>query len=161
MNKPNSILFAGEILDGRDPDHPRAVLLDGTAQLVRVRTMPARHHLDLLDLFHVGREADLIQRCVEVGTEGEAGQRTWSPVDAAWVDSLEHDSHARLAQVCEVLNLDKAIATAQRQVARGQSLRPVMDLIAQSMLAPMRAELGSWMSSLTTQLSAALAEKKP
>lgn len=158
---PNSILFAGEIFDGRDEQHPLVKLKNDTTAIVRVREMPARHHLELLDLFHVGREAELIQRCSEVGTAGDAGAFTWAPVDAAFVDNLHDASHALLTEACEALNFDRAITTAQRQIARGQKLGPTMDTIAKTMLEPMRKELGSWMSSLTSQLSAVLAAKKP
>jgi hypothetical protein len=160
MKNPHATLFAGEIYDGRDAQHPLVKLSDGSTAIVRVREMPARHHLELLDLFHIGREADLIQRCGELGTAGEAGALTWGPLTAEFVDSLDDASHALLTTACETLNFNRAIATAQRQIARGQTLGPTMDTIAKTMLAPMRKELGSWMSSLTSQLSAALSAKK-
>ncbi len=159
MNNPNSILFGGEVFDGRDEAHPLAKLRDGSTAIVRVREMPARHHLELLELFHVGREAQLIERCCELGTKGAADAVTWSPIDAAFVDNLDDATHALLATAAESLNFNRAIATAQRQIARGQKLGPLMEAIAGTMLAPMRKELGSWMSSLTSELSAALAAK--
>lgn len=156
---PNSILFAGELFDGRDAEHPRVKFNDGTTAIVRVREMPARHHMELLELFHVGREADLIQRCAELGKEGEAGAVTFEPFTAALVDSLDDASHLMLTEAAERRNFERAIATARRSIARGQTLGPLMETIAKQMLEPMRKELGSWMSSLTSQISAAVAAR--
>lgn len=160
-NPPNVVLFGGLVFDGRDGEHPLVKLRDGTTAIVRVREMPARQHLELVELFHIGREADLIQRCAELGTLHEAGAMTFAAVDAAFVDNLDDASHELLAGACEKLNFDRAITTAQRLIARGQRLGPLMEAIAKTMLEPMRKELGSWMSSLTTQISAALAAKQP
>lgn len=157
MNNPNAVLFGGERFDGRDAEHPLVKLRDGSTAIMRVREMPARHHLELIDLFHAGREADLVQRCAERGTPGEAGAISFAAVDAAFIDSLDDASHTLLAGACERLNFERAIATAQRLIARGQKLGPLMDAIARQMLDPMRKELGSWTSSLTSQISAALA----
>lgn len=160
----NSILFAGEIFDGRDPDHPRIQTRDSALHLVRVRELPARHHLELLDLFHIGREADLIQRCCETSSPPDSsppGSFTWSPVTPEWVDALTDASHQALADACEKLNFQRAIATAQRQIARGTALRPVMLTMMKPWMQEIRGELDSWMSSLTTQFSAALGGKAP
>ena len=161
MKSPHSTLFAGTVLDGRELAHSLIALHDGSTPVVRVRELPARHHLEILDLFQVGREADLIQRCVEVGTPAEAGTFTWAPVGGDWVDGLDDESHARLVALCEALNFQRAITTAERQIARGQTLSPLMQKMSQQMLEPMRRELVSWTSSLTSQLSAALAAKQP
>jgi hypothetical protein len=160
MKSPHSTLFAGTVLDGHDMTRGLVVLRDGSCPVVRVRELPARHHLEILDLFQVGREADLIQRCVEIGTPAEGGTFTWAPATDAWVDSLDDLSHQRLVALCEELNFQRAITTAERQIARGQTLSPLMQKMSQQMLEPMRRELASWTSSLTSQLSAALAEKK-
>lgn len=154
MNQnPNAILFAGE---------QRTVLLrDGRSVTVRVRELPARHHLELLELFHVGREADLIQRCCEQLVDPAAPLFVWAPVDAAFVDNLNDEGHEILCQLADRLNFQRAIRTAQRQVARGQEMRPLMESMQKTMLAPLRQELASWTSSLTQQLYSALAETKP
>ncbi len=152
---PNTIstLFAGQ--------EAMATMVDGTTHLMRVRELPARHHLELLELFHVGREADLIQRCAERCAAEEAGERKWEKVDAAFVDGLTDESHQQLADLCQTLNFSRAIKTAQRQIARGQELRPLMEKMSATMFAPLRQELASWTSSLTQQLSSALAAKPP
>lgn len=156
MATPHDTLFAGQWF-------PAVTRRDGSPpQRVRVREMPVRHHLELLELFHTGREADLLQRCCEVARDDAAGAgTTWEKVDAAWVDSLSDASHVALLAAAEELNFSRAIATAQRAIARGQQLAPVLETMAKQMLEPMRKELGSWMSSLTSQLSAAVAAKKP
>ena len=155
-----SRLFAGQ---------PASVTLrDGTTASVRVRELPARHHLDLIELFHVGREADLIARC----TEREAPDlrspnsdlrptSAWGPVDAAFVDNLSDESHVALVDLATTLNFSRAIRTAERQIARGQQLSPVIAKLTQALLEPMKRELASWTSSLTSQLSAAVAAKQP
>jgi hypothetical protein len=187
MQNQYSILFGGEVFDGRDAEHPLITLRDGSTAIVRVREMPARHHLELLELFHIGRESDLIQRCSEIGTPIEGGAIGWRPLftfpaansdpeaakraiaEAAatnlagrdFVDGLADESHLVLADACQRLNFQRAIATAQRQIARGQTLGPLMETIASQVLQPMRKELGSWMQSLTTEISSALAAKPP
>lgn len=157
MKSPTtSVLFAGEVT--------LANLRDGSSVAVRVRELPARHHLELLELFHVGREADLIQRCTEhrlddASTATASDALLWQPIDAAFVDNLTDDSHAALSELAQTLNFSRAIRTAQRQIARGQTLQPVLTAMTQAIMEPMRRELDSWTSSLTSQLSAALAEK--
>jgi|GEM_PF-5701663 len=79
MKNPNEVLFAGRVLDGRDEQHPKVTLKDETVVIVRVCTVPARSHIAILDLFHEGKEADLIQRCVEQCVklpESENGSRS-------------------------------------------------------------------------------------
>jgi len=149
MNQPGTINLFGW-------QDAAATLRDGSAHRMRVREMPIRHHLDLLELFQEGREADLIERCCE-RRDGDA----WSKVDAAWIDSLDDTSHAALVELATTLNFSRPIATAQRQIARGSQLRPIMQSMAKNMLAPLRQELDSWTSSLTQQLSSALAAKPP
>lgn len=153
MATPHDTLFAGRELS--------ITRRDCSTQRVRVREMPARHHLELLQLFNASREADLIQRCCEAGEEREAGLMRWVEVDGAWVDALSDESHAVLVATCDELNFTRAIATAQRAIARGEKLAPILETMAKQILAPMRAELDSWMSSLTSQLSAAVVAKKP
>lgn len=158
-----SILFAGET--------SVATLRDGSPVTVRVRELPARHHLELLELFHVGREADLIQRCTERRGHGGEDPATppprppaepapsWLPVDAAFVDNLTDESHVALAELAQSLNFSRAIRTAQRQIARGQTLQPVLMAMTQAIMEPMRRELDSWTSSLTSSLSAVSGER--
>ncbi|MCX6953832.1 MAG: hypothetical protein NTV51_16915 [Verrucomicrobia bacterium] len=167
-----SVLFAGEM--------SAATLRDGSTVAVRVRELPVRHHLELLELFHIGREADLIQRCTERRTAPSASACApgptvtstssggsdisdsappWQPVDATFVDSLTDESHVALADLAQALNFSRAIRTAQRQIARGQTLQPVLTAMTQAIMEPMRREFASWSSSLTSQLSAASDEK--
>ena len=160
MKSSTEVLFAGVFLPGTTPLHDLVTRRDGTpiAQ-VRVRELAARHHLELIELFHAGREADLIQRCVEHGTRGDAGAVTWAPVTAEWIDALADDSHTRLVAICEELNFSRAIRTAERQIARGQMLQPLMKTMTAQLMEPMKRELASWTSSLTSQISAAAAAK--
>lgn len=161
---PNTILFAGDIFDGRDAGHPLAQLRDGSTATVRIWERPARHHLELFQLLHVGREAELIERCAELrvsNSELPSSPSAWTPVDAAWVDNLTPASHALLAAAADALNFAGVIATLQRQITRGQNLEPVSKAMTKQLLAPIKREFDSWMSSLTTQLSSALAATPP
>ncbi len=158
MSSALATLFAGVVLDGRDPEHALILLIDDSQPVVRVRDMPARHHIAMVDLFDLGREADLIARCVQ-RLENEA----WLPVEPEWVDALTPESHRRLAELGEKVNFDHVIATAQRQITRAEGMREMKTRMAETMCAPMlsvmRTEFGSWTSSLTAALSAAAAEK--
>jgi hypothetical protein len=161
MSHPNStaLLFAGQLA--------AVTLRDGTTVSVRVRELPARHHLDLIELFHVGREADLIARCTErpappdLPSPNSDLRPVWTPVDGAFVDNLSDESHVALVDLATTLNFSRAIRTAERQIARGQQLSPVITKLTQALLEPMKRELASWTSSLTSQLSAAVAAKQP
>ncbi len=155
---PSATLFAGEVLDGRDPEHPLCKLNDGTPVVLRVRTLPARHlctpatgYLDLRDL---GREADLLQLVLQQ----RAGEQ-WGDVTPDFVDRLSDESHAHLVKLADDLNFTRAVSQAERQIATGTQLLPLKKRLAETMLAPTREALESWTSSLTTQLKSALAAK--
>ena len=107
--QPATLLFAGETLDGRDPDHSLVALRDGSKLAVRVRIVAARHLLVLLDLFDTGKEAELLERTVELKSESESesGKGTlapssalavpaWQPATPELIDSLDDGSHERL-----------------------------------------------------------------
>ena len=157
---PLSILFAGETFDGRDADHPQATLIDGTNVTVRVRLMPQRHLIPLLDYFDLGREADLIERCTQVGTPHDGQPVTWESADAAFVDSLDDASHNRLREAAERLNFTRAVSAAERQIATGTGLLGLKQRMSETMFAPLKHELESWTSQLMQQVSSALAVKK-
>lgn len=144
-----TLLFAGESL--------AVTLIDKTSATVRVRTMPARHLMELLDLFDVGREAELLQKCVQRATGGGGFEN----VDETFVDSLADESHLALVEKAKALNFQRAVSYGERQIANGQALSEMKKRIAGAMMTPIREELTSLMSSLTTQLSQAAAGKKP
>ncbi len=144
-----TLLFAGESLS--------VTLIDKTTETVRVRAMPARHLMELLDLFDVGREAELLQKCVQRATGGNG----WQPIDEAFVDNLEDESHLALVEKAKALNFQRAVSYGERQIANGQALQEMKKRIAGAMMTPIREELTSLMSSLTSQLSQAAAGKQP
>lgn len=158
MSSALATLFAGVVLDGRDSEHPLIVLIDASTPIVRVREVAARHHLEMVDLFDLGKEAELIARCVQ-----RLEKDAWIPVEPEFVDALTPESHERLADLAESLNFKRVIATAERQITRAGSLRDMKTRMAQTMCAPvlsvMRAELGSWTSQLTQALSSAAPAK--
>lgn len=136
-------------------------LRDGSTCAVRVRELPVRllttPGSGFLDLRDVGREAEML----ELVLQRQNPKREWAPVDASFVDSLSDESHARLVEVADALNFSRAVSHAERQIATGTALLPLKRRLAETMLAPTKAALESWTSSLTTQLSEALAGKKP
>jgi hypothetical protein len=138
-----TLLFAGESLS--------VTLIDKTSATVRVRTM------ELLDLFDVGREAELLEKCVQVATGGNG----WAAVDANFVDNLSEESHLALVEKAKALNFQRAVSYGERQIANGQALQEMKKRIAGAMMTPIREELTSLMSSLTSQLSQAAAGKQP
>jgi len=178
--QPSTLLFAGEILDGRDPEHSLIALRDGSTPTVRVRIVPARHLLPLLDLFDTGKEAELLERCVEV--LGSSEQRvassehagtppltpsvpqsltpSWSPASPDFVDSLGDADHERLVALATSLNFARAVSLAERQIANGTKLCDVKERMAKQMIAPLRREFESLTQSLTQALTSALAGKK-
>ncbi|MBL9187933.1 MAG: hypothetical protein JNK23_10670 [Opitutaceae bacterium] len=157
---PSSLLFAGEVLDGRDEAHALIKLRDGATPVVRVRILPARHlttpATGYLDLRDIGRESEMLELVVQRSTPDGKG---FDAVDAAFIDSLTDESHARLVALADELNFSRAVSQAERQIATGTQLHPLKKRLAETMLAPTRAALESWTSSLTTQISAALAGK--
>ena len=159
MNPALATLFAGVVLDGRDPHHDLVTLIDGSRPVVRVREVAARHHLEMVDLFDLGREADLIARCTQ-RLDGEK----WLPVEPEWVDALTPESHLRLYELADAVNFHRVIATAERQITRSASLRALKTRLAEQQSAPMLAvmnrELGSWMSQVTQAISSALPASK-
>ena len=159
MSSALATLFAGVVLDGRDSDHPLILLIDGTTAVVRVREVAARHHLEMVDLFDLGREADLIARCTQ-RLEGDK----WIPVEPEFVDALTPESHLRLYELADRLNFKRVIATAERQITRSGGLRELKTRLAEQQTAPMLAvmnrELGSWMSQVTQALSSVLPASK-
>ncbi len=158
---PNTLLFAGEVFDGRDETHPKTKLRDGSTIEVRVRLIPARHltedRVGYLDLYEAGNEAARLELCVQ----RKSKEGAWVLVDAAFVDSLDDASHVFLLEVADRLNFDRAVSQAERQIATRRALVPLKTKLAEQITAPMKAVLDSWTSSLTTQISAALAGKKP
>jgi hypothetical protein len=165
---PSTLLFAGETLDGRDPEHAPIALRDGSTPTVRVRIVPARHLLALLDLFDTGKEAELLERTLEV--IGDPSDRSdpshptdpkWSAASADLVDSLEDPSHERLVALATSLNFARAVSLAERQIANGTKLCGVKERMAKQMIAPLRREFESLTQSLTQALSSALVAKKP
>lgn len=161
MHTPSSLLSGDEVFDGRDEAHPQISRIDGTkiAQL-RVRMLPARHlttpTTGYLDLRDVGRESEMLEMVVQQPFAGR-----WAAVDAAFIDSLSDESHALLVEAADRLNFTRAVSQAERQIAMGTALLPLKRRLAETMLAPTKQALESWTSSLTTQLTSALAEKKP
>jgi hypothetical protein len=155
----STLLFAGESLG--------VTLIDGTSVSVRVRALPARHLNGYLDLRDVGREADLlaavVQRPGDAAAEVQPGSgfAGWQPVDGAFIDSLSDESHAALVQLADKLNFSRAVCQAERQIATGLNLIPLKKRIAETMMAPLEQSLHSLISSATTQLTAAVAAKKP
>lgn len=174
MSSALATLFAGVVLDGRDPDHALILLIDDSQPIVRIREMPARHHLDMVDLFDLGREAALLEKCVQrwvdsdlstlnsqLSTAPAAG--AWEPASAEFIDALSAESHVRLVECAHALNFSRVIATAERQITAATTLRDLKERMAEQMCAPMLAimkkEVGSWTSSLTQALSSVLPAK--
>lgn len=150
---PSSLLFAGETFDGRDDPHPRMRTHTGDPLVVRVRIVPARHLLTpdtgYLDLADTGKEAELLELCVEhPGADG-----TFVRADADFIDSLDDASHVRLVEEAHRLNFTRAISQAERLIANGAQLRPMKEKMAATLVAPMEAAFRSLTSSLTTALT--------
>ena len=162
VSSTSALLFAGEIFDGRDAAHPLLKLVDGRAIALRVRQLPARHltapATGYLDLYRLSREAEILALCVQQQTVKDG---LWIAVDEALIDSLADESHAALLAAAEQLNFSRAVSQAERQIARGTSMLPLDTRMAESAISPMKQVLSSWTSSLTTQISAALAGKQP
>ena len=160
----SSLLFAGEIFDGRDCDHPQARFTDGRTFVARVRQLPARHlttpSTGYLDLYRLSKEADILQLCVQRQSADPAKPAEWTALDEPAVDALDDATHERLLAAAEQLNFSRAVSQAERQIARGTQMLPLDTRMAETMLAPTRRVLDSWTSSLTTQISAALAGKQ-
>jgi hypothetical protein len=150
------IFYGGEIFDGRDLAHPQVTLQDGTKAAVRVRIMPQRHLIPLLDLFDLSREAELIERCTQQRDDTGA----WQPADAAFIDSLDDPSHVMLVDTATRLNFTRAVSAAERQIATGTGLIELKSRMSAMVLAPLKQELESWMSRLMQQVSSALDAKK-
>jgi hypothetical protein len=93
MNAPLATLFGGLVLDGRSPDYATIVLIDASSPTVRVREMPARHHLEMVDLFDLGREAALLEKCVQVQAPDETTQLglKWEPATAALTHTISYE----------------------------------------------------------------------
>lgn len=157
----SALLFAGEIFDGRDADHPLARLVDGSTLVLRVRQLPARHlttpNTGYLDLYRLSKESEILALCVQ----SEATPGVWGALPTEMVDNLEDATHAALLAAAERLNFSRAVSQAERQIARGTQTLPLDTRMAATMMAPVRQALESWTSSLTTPISAALAGKKP
>lgn len=153
---PTVILLGHEIFDGHDEAHPSVTLQDGSHAPVRVRIMPQRHLIPLLDLFDLGREAELIERCAQRPDAAGA----WQPVDAAFVDLLNDASHLLLAESAKRLNFTRAVSAAERQIATGTGLIDLKKRMSAMVFAPLKKELESWTSQLTQQVSLALGAKK-
>lgn len=161
MTTPHSLLFAGELFDGRDADHPLITFTDGRPpDPVRVRMLPARHlttpGTGYLDLRDIGRESEMLELVLQRLDGAE-----WKPVDAAWIDALADESHVRLLEAADQLNFTRAVSQAERQIATGTALLPLKKRLAETMLAPTKQALESWTSSLTTQIASALGAKQP
>lgn len=150
---PTTLLFAGETATAR--------LTDGTAVPVRVRLVPVRSLLTLLDLFDAGREAELIAAAVERSASTDTAAPVWVPVDAPFVDSLADESHLALVEQIKALNFTRAVSYAERQIASGSALLPLKQRLTAQLLHPVKAEMESWASSLTQRVSVALAAKQP
>jgi hypothetical protein len=161
---PTTLLFAGETLDGRDTDHALVILKDNSTATVRVRAMAARHHLEMVDLFDLGREAELIEKCTARLVAAEGDEPQWVPVDAAFIDNLDDASHVRLVALANALNFSRVISSAERAITSAAGLRELKTKISEQQVAPMLAimekQFTSWTSSLTQALSSGLAAKK-
>ena len=156
---PQHVLFSGEI--------HQVKLTDGSTYTARVLMKPARHLLALMDFFDMGREAELLERTVEVQlpeerseNESVAQAEIWIAATPAWIDSLDDVSQATLNASAEKLNFQRAVVLAERQIARGKTLRDLKERQAKEMLTQLRPVLDSLMSSLTQQLSLAAAKPK-
>lgn len=157
---PSILLFAGDVFDGRDADHPKAKLVDGSLVDVRVRLIQSRHltedRVGYLDLADAGDEAGRLQLALERQVDGK-----WTAVDAVFVDNLSDESHAFLVEVADRLNFDRAVSQAERQIAKRTALVSLKTRLAETIMAPTKAVLDSWTSSLTTRISEQLGAKKP
>lgn len=149
---PSTILYAGEIETAR--------LNDGTEVKVRVVIVPVRHRLEMFNLFETSKKADVLERSVQIN-HGTEEKTNWQPVTKDWVDSLDDASTKKLFKLSELLNFQNAIDEAEDVIAVGNKLLPMQQRFAATAMKPIKDEITSWMSSLTSQFTAALAEKKP
>lgn len=154
-----TLLFSGK--------HERATLVDGSEVWVRVWRRPARHLLALLTFFEDGRRSELLERTVDVGVlpPGKDFESpallAYEPASPEFIDSLDDESLARLTDIADELNFDRAVSEAEAKIARANKLLPLQEAQASIMLKPMKRELDSLMSSLTTAISKAFRENVP
>lgn len=105
---PLAIVFSGEEVEAR--------LADGTILTVRVRALPARRHIEYINVAH--REAEALELvCTHVPGQPE--------LPAGWVDALSDESHALLATKVKELNFTRATATFQRSAEVAQTLKKI------------------------------------
>lgn len=129
-----AVIFAGEVFDGRDPQHPLVRDLDGNTHTVRVRAMPARHLGRVLEL--CTSEAGLLELVCLVAVKDAAGEIVdWVAVDAAFVDNLADESHVALVEAGKRLNFSRAASWGHRQIEAKQFQAPLL-LKADEMLSP-------------------------
>ena len=150
-----TLLFRGELLNG--------TLFDGKPMAFRVWMMPMRHLLELVDLFSLGHEVALIKRCAQqiIPPGDNDGGTTYAAIDDAIVDNLSDKTHAELIELISRLNLQRAIEAAERQIASGQTMLPIVKRITATMIAPLKFEMASMMRSLTTASQPGAPEKQP
>lgn len=151
---PTTLLFRGVTTPVK--------LVDATSISVRIWILPVRHLLELVDLFGVGKEAELISRCVQrVVPPADAAQPwTYEALDANTIDNLSDESHARLVATITELNFKRAVSNAERQIASGQALLPVTQAITKVMMEPIKHEMTLLMKSLTSVASSTAPSKQ-
>lgn len=143
-----SIIFGGEVFDGRDSAHPRVIDRDGIAHDVRVRAMPARHLGRVLEV--CTDEALLLEVVCSVAYRPEGLPSDWVPVDANFVDNLSDESHVLLVEAAKRQNFSRAASWGERQIAAKQwqaplllkadeALKPVVEKMAALLLSSLRS----------------------
>jgi hypothetical protein len=143
--KKTVVIFAGEIFDGRDKEHPKVRDLDGNEIIVRVRAMPARHlgrvlalcqhEALLLEFLCYVRRADQADAVAVDDKEAPPEIAGWATVPLGWADNLDDASHELLLEAGKRLNFSRAASWGQRQIEAKQFQQPLL-LKTDEMLAP-------------------------
>lgn len=157
--KKTAMIFAGEIFDGRDAEHPKITDRGDVAHVVRVRAMPARHLGEVLAA--CTDEAALIQLVATVALLDDKGEVIdWLPVDAGWVDNLDDVPHVLLVEAAKRLNFSRAASWGHRQIEAKQFQAPLL-LKADEMLSPVVEKMAALLlSSLRSSESLAARSTK-
>ncbi len=152
--KKTAMIFAGEIFDGREAEHPKIIDRGDVAHVVRVRALPARHLGRVLAA--CTDEAALLELVCTVALPDDKGEPAeWLPVDENWIDNLADDSHLALVEAAKRLNFTRAASWGHRQIEAKQFQAPLL-LKADEMLSPVVEKMAALLiSSLRSSESAA------
>ncbi|MBX3736746.1 MAG: hypothetical protein KF715_08660 [Candidatus Didemnitutus sp.] len=147
------IVFAGEVFDGTDEQHPLPRDAAGnTLPPVRVRAMPTRHLGRVLRL--ADHEPELLDFVCSIFTKDEGEQApSWKTVEEGWSDNLHDETHELLYKAAERQNFSRAAKWAERQIAAKKFVGEITlkgEEIMQPLLAPVFEQMQKLLRSLET-----------